>query len=607
MRPLAALFLITLPAALAAQSPQQFERTFVLGLDGAEGLYEVELPPAAYEGAVRPDLGDLRVFNGAGEVVPHAFRPRVTDTTEKRPATPVSLALFPIHGDAERGVTDSGFRLERSGDRIVVELRSHSPQPVAERKLIGYVADAAAIGRPLRALAFALPAEAGEVLGRVRIEASDDLAHWTTVRDAQVVRLVSAGQRLEQLRVKFPALRTKYLRVSWPGRRQPIELAGITVESGESAVRVEASRSWRQVAGVALGDRPGEYEFDLGGQFPVDRVRLALPQQNTVVPVELLARSRPGEAWRPVGGGVAYRLHRDGIELTSPDLAVATVTDRHWLLRVDQRGGGLGAASRCSTRAGCRSAWCSSRAATDRSSSPSEAATRNPPATRLRRWCRATSPTPNSSCGAPRSSGRSPRGPRSRRRDRRSAGRSRASGSAGCSGAVSFSASRCSVPSPWVSRGRWRGRERAQRTPGATSASEAPQRVLRRLPARSRGGAARLRRGRLPRAAPWTGRARFLAPAAPPPRVADEALPAALLLRERIAGFPGGAIALDALLHLLVDLADRQAAGAFQLVGIVVRHGCRAGKSADSPMLNSIAPLRGTVRCQETPSASCSA
>lgn len=342
MRPLAALFLITLPAALAAQSPQQFERTFVLGLDGAEGLYEVELPPAAYEGAVRPDLGDLRVFNGAGEVVPHAFRPRVTDTTEKRPATPVSLALFPIHGDAERGVTDSGFRLERSGDRIVVELRSHSPQPVAERKLIGYVADAAAIGRPLRALAFALPAEAGEVLGRVRIEASDDLAHWTTVRDAQVVRLVSAGQRLEQLRVKFPALRTKYLRVSWPGRRQPIELAGITVESGESAVRVEASRSWRQVAGVALGDRPGEYEFDLGGQFPVDRVRLALPQQNTVVPVELLARSRPGEAWRPVGGGVAYRLHRDGIELTSPDLAVATVTDRHWLLRVDQRGGGLG-------------------------------------------------------------------------------------------------------------------------------------------------------------------------------------------------------------------------------------------------------------------------
>ena len=37
-----------------------------------------------YDGVVRADLGDVRVFNAAGEVVPHALRPRLTETTEKR-------------------------------------------------------------------------------------------------------------------------------------------------------------------------------------------------------------------------------------------------------------------------------------------------------------------------------------------------------------------------------------------------------------------------------------------------------------------------------------------------------------------------------------------
>jgi hypothetical protein len=342
MKKFVALVLIALPATLVAQSPQEFARSLALKVDGKDALYEIELPAAAYESAARPDLGDLRVFNGAGEVVPHAFRPRVTVTTEARPAAAVSLAIFPLFGDTAKGVEGSDFRFEKSGDRIVVELKSRPEQPAPERRLIGYVADASAIDRPVRALAFALPAGRTEILARVRIEASDDLARWSLVHDAQVALLESGGQRLEQLRAEFPARRVKYLRVSWPGQRQPLELAGIAVEPGESSVSVDAPRQWKQAPGAAVGDRPGEYEFDLDGQFPIDRARFALPQQNTVAQVEMLVRARPTDPWRPVGASVAYRLNRDGAELTSPDIAIATVTERYWLLRVDQRGGGLG-------------------------------------------------------------------------------------------------------------------------------------------------------------------------------------------------------------------------------------------------------------------------
>jgi hypothetical protein len=90
------------------------------------------------------------------------------------------------------------------------------------------------------------------------------------------------------------------------------------------------------------GEKPGEYLYDLGGQFPVERVRFALPQQNTIARVEVLSRADPARDWQLVTNGVIYRLVQQGHPVSSPDLAVATNTNRYWLVRVDQKGGGLG-------------------------------------------------------------------------------------------------------------------------------------------------------------------------------------------------------------------------------------------------------------------------
>ena len=80
-------------AAYAAERPSDFAYGVPLEADGKEALYEVVLPASAYRGVVRADLADVRVFNGAGEVVPHAWRPRRTAGTEA--AKPVALTLPP--------------------------------------------------------------------------------------------------------------------------------------------------------------------------------------------------------------------------------------------------------------------------------------------------------------------------------------------------------------------------------------------------------------------------------------------------------------------------------------------------------------------------------
>ena len=331
--------LLVVPALAAAERPQDFASGIPLAVDGREAFYQVEVPRAVYEGVVRADLGDVRVFNAAGEVVPHALRPRVT--TSKAAPPPAKAALFPLRTDAPAGIDGLDLRVEKSGDRAIVSLRTRDGKPAGGTKLVGYVADASGIDAHVGAVVLELPANADNVMTRVTLEASDDLRQWTTLATgASVLRLAAGGERLEQLRIEFPARKAKYLRLTWPGRAAPLELAGLAVEPGETIV--EAPRQWHEVRGIAVKDKPGEFEFDLGAQLPVDRLRVALPQPNTVAVIEILARAKPADPWRRVTSTTVYRLNREGEELKSPDIAIGGTADRYWLVKVDPRGGGIG-------------------------------------------------------------------------------------------------------------------------------------------------------------------------------------------------------------------------------------------------------------------------
>jgi hypothetical protein len=130
-----------------------------------------------------------------------------------------------------------------------------------------------------------------------------------------------------------------YLGVGFEAGHPAVELAEIRGEARDRAV--EAPRQWRDIVGVAVRDAPGTYEFDLGGTFPVDRVSLVLPEQNTVAPTELFARASPKDEWRALASTVFYRLRQDGGEAVNPALALAG-DYRYWKARVDPKSGGLG-------------------------------------------------------------------------------------------------------------------------------------------------------------------------------------------------------------------------------------------------------------------------
>jgi hypothetical protein len=334
------IFFIFSLSGKSAEKPADYAYGLKIEASGSEALYDVTLPPSVYQGVTRRDLGDVRVFNSAGEVVPHALRPRRTEKADA--GATAALTLFPLKAPAGASIDGLAISVRRSaGGAVSVDVKSGNA--VAPRQqTIGYLVDMSAHERALRAIELDWKAAEG-FSGRLRIDASDDLSTWRTlVSGAPLLSLEVGGQRLQQKRVELPQQKVKYLRLAWVNERVKNAAPEITAAHGELAEKfVEAPREWAKFSAVK-GDKPGEYVFDLKGQLPVDRLRLELPDVNTIAQIEVLARDKADQPWRSVARGVAYRLRQAEAEIGSPDIAVGASSERYWLIRVDPRGGGIG-------------------------------------------------------------------------------------------------------------------------------------------------------------------------------------------------------------------------------------------------------------------------
>jgi len=337
------LFLVALFAASAhAERPADFAYGVPLAPGGPAAFHRVALPAVVHEGAIRRDLADLRVFNADGELVPFAFVPRRDVPRERPPA--VALPMFPLHVDRDRrNVAGLALTVTRNAAGTTVSVNSADGEPAPGKVLGGYVLDASAQDEPLVALTFALSDTAGATTMRMAVDASDDLAVWRSVStDATLVNIEYGGQRLTRNRIEFAPVKAKFLRLAWTASLPVVEFSAVSGEYGDRAV--ETPRQWRAVAGARVADREGDFEYDLGGAFPVDRIAVDLATPNTILPATLSARASATEPWQFVGSTVFYRLEQPGGDVVSTPFFVAGGERRYWLLHVDPRAGVPGTA-----------------------------------------------------------------------------------------------------------------------------------------------------------------------------------------------------------------------------------------------------------------------
>ena len=323
------------PAAPAR--PQDFAYAVPLQFEGQDALYQATLPLSVYQHTTRSDLGDLRVFNAQDEAVPHMLQ----QAERSSAGQPVfsKLAYFPLHGPANAVLDPLSIRVKRNAAGTLIDIGSNAGS-AAHSQLSGYLLDTSALKQSIQALELEWTGTKENFVGTVHIESGDDLKHWSTVvRGAPLASLQFDGHSLSQKRVEFSPVRAQYLRLSWPQQQAALQLNGIRAQL--SASHIETALSWLSVRDNAPADKAGDYQFDLGAHLPLRRVRIALPQMNTLVRAALFSRAQAGDSWRPAGKMLLYKLHHSGQDLNNPDIVVAS-NHRYWLLRVEPNNGGLG-------------------------------------------------------------------------------------------------------------------------------------------------------------------------------------------------------------------------------------------------------------------------
>ena len=334
---LAAAVGATAQASLPTAESFAWLQPIVLSVPGA-ATYRFELPAAAYSGSRRADLGDLRIVNGAGEVVPHAW-------VSEPPAAhvdiaTVAVAFFALHRQPDApGQTELTVAVRQGSDGTLVSTRLAAPAGKPAR-LAGVVIDASAVKSVRRALMLDWQAQAQGTLLPVTVAGSDDLRTWHPVATAQLADLRAGDQRLRQNRIELSGDASRYFHLQWPGGHEGIEVLAATLETGSLAPPA-SRRQWTAAVSPVPGDTAMSFVFESPG-LPVDTLRLRLPDRNTVTPVSIDHRPDSQSPWREAGSAVVYRLSRDGQELESPPIAVCCGRDRHWRLRFDARGGGIG-------------------------------------------------------------------------------------------------------------------------------------------------------------------------------------------------------------------------------------------------------------------------
>ena len=326
MRRATALAVLLIPAPVVAQTLTDFARGVDIRTHAASSIYRVALPDDVYATVTRADLGDLRVFNAAGETVPHTLR----QAPAPDPAAEAYVAVpsFPISERTVAGMDLAAVKIDERG--TVLEVRR---APAPGEAVSAYLADLSALKTAIVGLRLEMgePQGAG-FLARIQVQSSDDLNRWLTIAPAAAIARMRHGEHvLTQNELDLPTTRARYLRVLWPKELSAVTLASVSVrpQSTDPAPEIR----WRTVAGRPASDERAAIIYDARGHFPVERLDLDLADSNDAVSVIVQSRPDDSSPWRERYRGLFYSLAEGGDTIRNEPAPIGRITHAAWMVQ----------------------------------------------------------------------------------------------------------------------------------------------------------------------------------------------------------------------------------------------------------------------------------
>ena len=226
MKKLLICFLL-LPGVVFAAEPalDDFAHGFEITTDGSAAIYRVPLPAGVYSTVTRDDLGDVRVYNGEKQLVPHAIR-RQEDTASTDTVW-TDVPFFPLPNEIATGSGRLDITVRDDGSIVAIKLneRAGGEQDDGTKR---YILDLSALKSNVDALEFTIISAERNYLKRAMLETSNDLNYWEPLmQNAALSSLQYAGHDLVKNRIDLTGAKPKYLRFTWQDEIKQIKITGV--------------------------------------------------------------------------------------------------------------------------------------------------------------------------------------------------------------------------------------------------------------------------------------------------------------------------------------------------------------------------------------------
>jgi len=326
----------------AELTTDQFAYGMLLKASGDQAFYELELPLGVYQQSQRNDLGDVRVFNAAGQVVPHALR-SPSNETQRQDVVTTELPFFPLAQKTETLDDDLSIHVERTAEGTIVDLRAAGQQePQSGEQTNSYLIDASSLKQRIDTLELHWPVDSTVFLSEVVVETSKDLVAWNQLTTAAIGRLVYKGFQLDQNKIALPRANSRYLRLTWPNGQPLAELAKVLVLTKQYDI-VERPAQRRLLLTTELAEE-GRYRVDLKGALPVASVTIVLPDKNSLTSTHLYSSNKEKGPMQKRWQGLAYTFTTNGTTLTNAAITMSATRQRYWELAINESEAALSAA-----------------------------------------------------------------------------------------------------------------------------------------------------------------------------------------------------------------------------------------------------------------------
>lgn len=326
------MLLMTATGEAAAPSPDDFAYGLGLEVQGHSALWQLALPADIYSRVTRPDLGDIRVFDAAGRVMPHALRRPAA--TPQPVAPPAAIPFFPLLTSRQGRRRTQTLQVRRDEQGRVIEIINDITPPGSTTQVTAYLLDVGMLAHAPNVLTLHWQRQGDRGFSTVvGIEHSTDLIHWhSLVPKAVLVDLQAGHDTLIHRDIVLPKPPLPYLRLSWPKALRHVRLTA--VQGVLRQTRMTSLRHWLPVHGVRDRTAANTYHYDTGGYWPVDQLRVLFAETNTVVHLSLQSRRRPDADWQQRFQGLVYTLQADDIIVRNEPLTWPASTDRYWRLQI---------------------------------------------------------------------------------------------------------------------------------------------------------------------------------------------------------------------------------------------------------------------------------